>query len=174
MKIRNLSVGEVYQLTYGKPEGIYVDVDASGILLVYNFIRPTESEVEQMSAGKSFEIRFTRIEDALYILTKCGKLNWTDAPYNPHLSHAELPPVTNNVDGYALTLLMVDAATGVIKSVRLIGLGNKFSKALKSEIDRLRCMPFSWEDYNQRLRANNLAFSTNDLTRRAISYWKLR
>lgn len=173
MKIDNLSIGEVFLPTQGKPEGIYVDIDASGILLVYNFLRPTQTEIDQMGAGKPFEIRFVCVKDALYILTKCGDLNWTDAPYNPHLSsQLELQQITNDSEGYALTLLMVDAATSIIKSIRLIGLGNKFSKALKNEIDNLLDRPFLPEQYVQALQANTIMFSTKDLVRRATNYWK--
>lgn len=174
MEITNLSVGEEFLPIWGRPEGIYINVDAGGILLVYNFANPTQSEVDQMNAGKPFEIRFTRVGDALYILTKCGNLNWTDAPYNPHLSRQpELQPITDDVVGYALTLLMVDAATCVIKSIRMIGLGNEFSKALKTEIDSLLDDPFSPERYAQQLRANNMAFSTTELVQMSTNCWKI-
>ncbi len=175
MEISNLAVGETFLPLYGKPEGIYIDVDPSGILLMYNFTHPTQSEIDQMGAEKPFEIRYVRIQDALYILTKCGSLNWTDAPYNPHLSRQpELQPITDDVGGYALTFLMVDAATNIIKSVRLIGLGNAFSKALKNEIDNLLGDPFSQERYAQLLRNNNIAFSTNDLVKLSTNRWKLK
>ena len=175
MEISNLAVGETFLPLYGKPEGIYIDVDPSGILLMYNFMHPTQSEIDQMGTEKPFEIRYVRIQDALYILTKCGNLNWTDAPYNPHLSRQpELQPITDDVSGYALTLLMVDAATNIIKSVRLIGLGNKFSKELKIEIDSLLDASFLPERYTQQLRINNTIYPTKELVKLSSNYWKLK
>lgn len=175
MEITNLAVGKAFSPIYGKPEGVYADMDASGILVVYNFTHPTQSEVEQMGAEKPFEICLTLMGDVLYILTKCGDLNWTDAPYNPHLSRQMgLRPITNDIEGYALTLLMVDVATNIIKSIRLIGLGNEFSKALKNEIDGLQAKSFSREQYNQVLHDNNISFSTTDLVKLSDNYWRLK
>lgn len=175
MEITNLTVGNAFSPTYGKPEGVYADTDASGILVVYNFTHSTQSEVEQMGAEKPFEIRSARVGDALYILTKCGELNWMDAPYNPHLSRQMgLRPITNDIEGYALTLLMVDAVTNIIKSIRLIGLGNEFSKTLKNEIDELQAKSFSQEQYNQMLHDNNISFSTTDLVKLSDNYWRLK
>ncbi len=168
MQYQNLQVGGFFPPLRGAGECVAVNVDSSGILLAYNFNRPSAREIAAMGEAQPFEIRFVRISDILYVLTKCGSLNWTDAPFTPHLSPgAPLQPITNSSDGYALTLMMVDASSNTIKSLRMIGLGNRFSKALKAEIDSLSEKPLDLDMYNRSIRINNILRSTSDLVQLA-------
>nr|DAU81934.1 MAG TPA: hypothetical protein [Caudoviricetes sp.] len=49
----------------------------------------------------------------------------------------------------------------------MIGLGNRFSKALKAEIDSLAEKPFDLDMYNRSIRINNILRSTSDLVQLA-------
>ena len=171
----DLKVGGKYPPLANTGECVAIDVDSAGITLVYNFQSPTTKEIAAMAEGQPFEIRFVTIADIMYVLTKCGNLHWTDAPFNPHLAQdANLQEIINDHDGYALTLMMVDAATNTIKSLRLIGLGNKISKAIRTEIETLKQKEFDEEMYHRTIRINNMIRPTSDLVRMATHYWKLK
>ena len=175
MAIQDLRVGGRYPPIAAHGEGVYFDISSAGLTLVYNFSHPSAKEVDQMQADKPFEIQIASVAEALYILTKCGSLNWTDAPYNPHLSRSGmLEKINDDTSGYALTLMMVDANTNVIHSLRLIGLGNAFSKKLYDKIDDMLSKPFDVEMYQNTVRINNMVRSTKDLVRMSTARWKLR
>lgn len=172
---QSLQVGGKYPPVANAGECVAITVDSAGITLVYNFLSPTEKEIAAMQEGQPFEIRFVTIADILYVLTKCGSLNWTDAPFNPNLSkNATLPEIMNDTDGYTLTLMMVDAATNTIESLRLIGLGNAFSKALRTEIETLKQKEFDAGMYQRTIKLNNMIRSTKDLVKMATHYWKIK
>lgn len=173
--MQDLKVGGKYPPLANVGECVAIDVDSTGITLVYNFQSPTVKEIAAMAEGQPFEIRFVTIAGIMYVLTKCGSLHWTDAPFNPHLAQdANLPEITNDHDGYALTLMMVNAATNTIESIRLIGLGNKISKAIRTEIEALKLKEFDKEMYHRTIRINNMMRSTNDLVKMTAHYWKIK
>lgn len=175
MAIQELRVGDPYLPIAMRGEGVYFDISSTGLTLVYNFSRPSAKEIEQMQADQPFEIQLTSVAEVLYILTKCGSLNWTEAPYNPHLSRSgTLEKIHDDTSGYALTLMMVDASTNIIQSLRLIGLGNAFSKKLYEKVEELLSKPFDAEMYQNTVRINSLARSTKDLVRMSTTRWKLR
>ena len=136
------AVGGKCPLLKGVGEGVFVSIDSSGITLFYNFIRPTLEEIEQVKSNHSFEIRILPIKSAIYFLTKCGSLGWTDASYSPFLNSIPFEEQAvahrpEGSEGYALNLIMADAATTTIKHIRLIGLGHVLSCALYDEIQTL-------------------------------------
>lgn len=81
-----LQVGGKYPPLAGAKERVAITMGENGITIVYNFNRPTEKEIAGMQANQPFEIRYVVLNDVLYILTKCGSNNWTDAPYSPSLA----------------------------------------------------------------------------------------
>lgn len=175
-KYGELSVGGTFPAAKERGEGVYFDIDDSGLLLVYNFSNPTEREVEAVQSDQPFEIRYLVKDGVLVILTKAGSLNWTDAPYTPWLSSSfgQLPYPEDPSSGYALTFIMTDAATGVIKSLRLIGLGHKFSESLYHEVEELRKAPFDPLVHNQKIRTMTNAYNTKQLVSMARQYYKVR
>lgn len=170
-----IDVGSVLPAMVGKSEGVYFEADGNGYTLIYNFASPTKDEIDSVKKESPFEIRFMVKGCILWIFTKCGSLNWTDASYTPHLSSdvADLQKPSNENDGTMLTLIMTDANNAVVKSSRVIGLGNKFSISLFDEIKELAKRPFDSLEY-QRDLAQTMALPTKDLVRMTKDYWKLR
>nr|DAU81933.1 MAG TPA: hypothetical protein [Caudoviricetes sp.] len=70
MQYQNLQVGGPFPPLRGAGECVAVNVDSSGILLAYNFNRPSAREIAAMGEAQPFEIRFVRISDILYVLTQ--------------------------------------------------------------------------------------------------------
>lgn len=136
-------VGQVYAPAVGKGEGVKFTLSSGGAMLLYAFDNPTSEEVAQMKSGKDFEIRYTEMNGILWITSKCGNLEWTDAPYNPRLSSGLPGSDFDEGEGLALTLVMIDARTGIVKSTRLIGLGTSFSHYLCEKAMEIREQPMT-------------------------------
>lgn len=171
----NLEVGKPYLPIMGRGEGAIFDANEGGYLLIYNFDNPKQSEIAQMGSGSPFEIAFTSIGGAIWILTKCGTLEWTDAPYHPALSlYADKLLRPTGEDGTALTLVMTDARDATVKSIRMIGLGHNFSDKLYHQIVELAEKPFNLLDYNRNLNNTMMAYSTRALLNMSTARWKLR
>ena len=85
-ELQRYAVGGKCPVLEGAGEGVFVGIDRSGITLFYNFLRPTLEEIEQVKSNHSFEIWIPSIKNAIYFLTKCGNLSWTDASYSPFLN----------------------------------------------------------------------------------------
>ena len=171
-----LQIGQIYQPVVGRGEGAIFDIDAAGAKLIYHFYRPTAKELAAVKAGEKFEIRFVELDGLLWILSKCGPLNWADSPYDPHLSLTveEFPVLEQPDQGLALTLMVTDAETAEIRSLRMIGLGHKFSAALLDRAKALRGQPFSLDAYRTSLQTTMARYTTNQLADIAGDYFKLK
>lgn len=168
-----LAVGQQRPALARYGEGVVFDVTDTGAELTYIFHAPTAAEIKAVSEKQRFEIRFTVVRDILFILTKCGNLAWTDAPYHPRLSPqlSEIPCIPDG-QGLLLLLMMADQRDCVIKSLRAISLGTKFSRDLLEEIKRLRAQPFSVREYNQALADVMRSYPTSALVRMSSHYFK--
>lgn len=170
-----LKVGEQYAPILGRPEGVIFDADAGGYTLIYNFYEPSQKEIDAVKAGQPFTIRFTVLDGVIWILTKCGNLNWADAPYTPFLSidweKLEYPP---DGMGTMLTLMMTDASDGTIKHLRTIGLGTNFSRDLREAIFEVGKGQFDIRAYNNSLRKTYAAYTTKQLVELSSKYFKVK
>ena len=178
-----IEVGKKFAPFYHQPEGAYFIVDDSGIMLVYNYRMPTEKELDAVKEDKPAEFRFAMINNAFFFLSKFGSLPWNDSPFNPLLSRETgLQPPTDPDKGYAMLFMMIDAATNIVKHMRVIGLGHDFSvklcDALNSFYDREENKELEGWDAVRRLndeRVNAVynLYTSDQLARRADASFKL-
>ena len=173
MEFSVFKVGQVYQPAVGIGEGVKFTLSKDGALLLYSFDSPAAEEVAEMKAGKGFEIRFVTLGGIIWVMSKCGDLDWADAPYNPRLVGA-LPEEPEGKEGTALTLVMVDSRSGVVKSVRLIGLGSDFSRALLKEATEVRSKAMTVMDANRSINNTMMRYDTKSLVRMAPSYARFK
>lgn len=168
-------VGGKLPAVSGKPEGVFFDIADDGAQLILNFARPTQREINAVQSSQPFDIKFVRLGDIIWMLTKCGSLAWCDAPYTPHLSpnltKLDLP---EEGQGLALIVILVDAATNTIKHLRAIGLGTDFSCKLISEIADIWSKPFNAAEYDAELSRVMGAYQTDALVKMARTYYKVR
>jgi hypothetical protein len=167
-------VGQVIDKFVMHPEGARFDISDSGAVLQIFFNNPTSDEISQFKEGKRFEIRFIEIRNVIMVLLKIGNLNWMDATYTPHLSKNltkfELP---NNNQGLALTIMLIDARTGEIKALRLVGLSEKFTKKLFGTIMELKITYFDKLEYAQTINSIYASYSTDKLVKLSNDYYKI-
>lgn len=151
MSLFNYEVGQKYPGATPSDDGCIIEMDASGLLLIVKFANPTANEIKQISADNPFEIRFVALNEVIFFTVKFGDLAWMDMPYSPHLSKVNWTPVEDKISGYALTVVLIDARSGIIKAIRLIGLGNQFSKNLFIEVNNLSEKQFNISKYSANL-----------------------
>lgn len=153
------------------PEGTKFDFTQGGPVLIMFLERPTEKEIQQVKSGR-LQIGFWYKDDVIFVLFKFGSLNWMDAPYNVHLSEPftfeEIVPNS----GFGLHVFLVDAATGIIKAMRLIGLGTTFSIQLKKAIEKQKNAAFDESLYDKAIMRVYGNYSTNDMIKYADIIYK--
>lgn len=167
-------VGQVIDNFKHHAEGTQFDLADDGAAMIIFFNRPTNNEIEQFKAGKSFEIRFVELKDVIMITAKIGNLNWIDAPYTPHLSKNltkfQLP---NENQGLGLTLMLVDAVTGEIKHIKFLGLSERFTKKLYGTVMELKVKEFDKNSYIAALNSIFATYDTKQIVKMSTDYCKL-
>ena len=154
-------------------EGTKFDFIQSGALLELYFKRPTEKEIEDVREGK-FELGFYEKDNIIFMLFKFGNGIYMDAPYSVHLSQPfefmELEPGL----GFGLTILLVDTTTGILKSIRYVGLSTDFSQRFKKSVERQKDCSFNKNEYSLRIQNVYQNYSTTDLVSRADAWCKIK
>lgn len=166
-------VGQILENFKNHEEGVQFDISDDGATMIVFFSTPTQEEIEQFKSGKIFEIRFTTIYDVIMITTKIGNLNWMDAPYTPHLSRYltryQLP---NEGEGLGLTLYLVDAATGKIKHMKLLGLSERFTRRLFGSAMELKMKEFDKNHYACSIDKIFSTYNTKQIVKMSSDYCK--
>lgn len=167
-------VGQVVDHFKYHSEGVQFDIADDGATMLVFFQSPTSEEIEQFNSGKNFEIRFTELYGVIMITTKIGNLNWMDAPYSPHLSKYftkfQLP---NENQGLGLTLMLIDAVTGEIKHIRLIGLSERFTKRLFGIAMEHKVKSFDKLEHDKAINRIFNAYQTNQIVKLSKDYCKI-
>lgn len=167
-------VGKVVDNFKRHSEGIQFDIADDGATMLVFFQSPTTDEIEQFKSGKNFEIRFTELYGVIMVTVKIGKLNWMDVPYTPHLSkNLTKFQFPNKEQGLELTLILIDAITGEIKHIRLLGLSERFTKRLFGVVMEHKVKPFNKEEYNNSLNRIFSAYYPNQIVKMSKDYCKI-
>lgn len=110
-------------------------------------------------------------EDVIMLLFKMdgpsGKgVDWHDVPYSWHLLPTEartIPPSPQDIpegEGALFTILLIDAATGIIQAIRVMALSHEFTshlfRAIREQADR----PFDKNRYQQQVLRLRQKFPT--------------
>jgi hypothetical protein len=146
---------------------IVADIDDSGLFIRVAYANPTDKEIKNFKEGAAV-FGIVAIDQVIFILCKFGELSWMDAPYNIHLSlpDVDVPMASFKEDtGLAMTVVLVDANTGIVKALRLIGLATGLSQKLKALINVQRGLPFDKDKYFAILNKIYAKYSTNDLVK---------
>lgn len=110
------------------------------------------------------------------VLLKIGNLNWMDAPYSPHISKRKYPDVfqaeISDGSGYSLMLILLDSNSGIIKTLRFLGLSTRFSRELRKTSLRELQLAYDEEIYSQKLSQIYSQYTTNQLVKLSNIYYK--
>lgn len=172
--MKEYKVGQVVKDFIKHQEGAIYDVDDQGASLIVFFNNPTEEEVKQFKSEQRFEIRFTEIYGIIMMTFRIGILNWMDAPYSPHLSkNLTRFVLPNEEQGLGLTLMLVDATTGEIKSIRLIGLSTNFTKKFFGLLMEQKMKEFNAVEYNNSINRVYSTYPTSKIVKMSDDYCKV-
>lgn len=167
-------VGEKVDDFVGHEEGTMIEISDAGAVLKVFFNEPTQNEIKQFQSGEPFEIRVTELYDVIMFTFKFGCLNWMDAPYNPHLSKdLNGLELLEEGQGLALTIVLVDTKTGIIKNMRLVSLSTYFTKSLFKYILDSKSKPFDLNQYDETIDRINASYSTERLIKLSNVYCKV-
>lgn len=170
------------QLTVGKPspfaglpEGCIFDFDEAGAILICTLNRPTVKEIQSFSVESPLQIRFVRIDGVLFMLFKFGWMSWMDAPYDIRLTKCTKFPELGETQGYAMTIVLQDQMSAVVKSLRFVGIGHDFSMALKAEIFSTDISaPLIKPEYDSRVSNIYRKYTTEQMVGLSSYYFNLR
>lgn len=96
-----------------------------------------------------------------------------DAPYSPHLSkNLTRFILPNEEQGLGLTLMLVDAVTGEIKSIRLIGLSTNFTKKFFGLLMEQKMKEFNVTEYNNSINRIYSTYPTGKIVKMSDVYYK--
>jgi hypothetical protein len=167
-----LEVGKLYKegITHYQ-ECAKFDFDNSGALLFLFLSHPTDEEILAIRKG-DYGFAVCELSGVMFFLSKFGGLKWMDAPYSPHLSKSVTFQTVTDGTGYSLNVLLVDAATGVLRGMRLIGLPTKFSRQLRASIDQSLQQSFDATSYDSAIAAVYNKHSTDEMVPLAQYYCK--
>lgn len=168
-----LAIGQPTTIANGLSEGCYFESTASGLICIYNFIMPSQKEIDAFKSGSAGEVRFIRLDGVLFFLSKLGSLNWVESPYAAQLSPSMSFPAVESGKGYTMTFILVDALTSIVKGIRYVSLGNKFSEELYKEVMSDIDKPIIKHIYDTKIQKIYNRYSTNDLVKFSNNRYKI-
>lgn len=162
---RSFQVGQLFE--EGKThyqEATKFDFTDSGPILFLFFAGPTAAEIESVRGG-NLKIGFLEKDDIIFLLFKFANMPWIDAPYTIHLSQYLTNPLAEveKEIGYGLQIFLVDADTGILKVMRLIGLGTEWSRRFREAMMRQKERNFDQRIYEAKIQNIYRNFSSKDL-----------
>lgn len=140
------------------PERAEYNYRSGGHELVLFYPQPSAHEVQAIKRG-TVEVALYTEGDLLLLLHRFGDLPWSDSPYSWHLlrqalpEQATLPPPLGEGEESRtlLTVILVNAATGVIRALRVVSLSPAFTTALHLAILSQAQRPWPGEAYDRQL-----------------------
>lgn len=134
-------------------EDVKFDFTDTGGLLILTLSGLKREEIDSVDKGK-VKIGQLYLQDVLFLLFKFEGLPWMDAPYTAHLSKDLSFPLTAPEEGlgYAFQTILVNADTGLIESMRMLGLPNEWSKRFRNSLIDQKEQTFDREKYDEKIK----------------------
>lgn len=167
-----LTVGEPYHPSRRQwPEGATYNFRAGAHELVLFFDRPTDRETGAIRRDR-MDLAVTAEGDVIILSWRFGTAPWSDAPYSWHLlPEAErVEPATPEGNGALLSVVLVDASTGLVRAFRAVSMSAEFAAALEGSIREQILRPWPGrEAYDRELARIYATSSSETIAGRAIA-----
>lgn len=139
----------------------YIDTQYQLLLCLKS---PTKYEISSVKKGLA-SFRVLIYEEIIFFLFKFKPdLPWSDAPYHisavPKQARTKPERIIEPDSGILITIVLIDADTGITKSLRAIGLPHDFSNKLIDAIAHQYDNPLTSEQYNDRINKAYLKYTT--------------
>ncbi|MCI8633607.1 MAG: hypothetical protein HFE64_09050 [Lachnospiraceae bacterium] len=168
-------VGEAFPLPPVSQEGAVFSVEPYSMMLIYRYDRPSEAEIQEFKTGE-YQLAVTELRKVMFILSKFGRLNWSDCAYSSQLSDSpkELPELKEGHRGYAIDAFLVDCHDNTLKAHRLIRMNPEFSRKFRLLLLDDGQKSFQQEEYEQAVSNVYRMYSTKDLLKISLMQMKGR
>lgn len=163
MNLRHFEVGQLFET--GKThynESTKFDFTDSGPILLLFFASPTRAEIEAIREG-GIRIGFLEKDGIIFMLFKFQNTPWMDAPFSIALAQFKEPAEVEEGTGYGLQIFLVDADNGILKVMRLIGLGTEWSMRFREAMMRQKEADFDMRIYDAKIQNIYRSYSSKEL-----------
>lgn len=155
----SLVVGQLYHPARQQwPEGAHYNYRAGAHELLVFLARPTAPEIRAIGRGASrFALAVTGQAIALCFAFDGDGLPWSYAPYSWHLvpeAERQLPSAVDDMrprERAVCRVILVDAATGILRALRLVSFSPAFTRALHAAIVAQSTTPWDEAAYDREL-----------------------
>lgn len=168
-------IGELYDgKTTKYREGCKFNITNSGATLELFFTNPSTEEIKNCRKGP-LTFNFIKLDSIIFFIVKINSLALIDCPYSVHLSKNLTKIAYPSINqGLALTLFLINANTGILECMRLITLGEKFSKQLIDTIKEQGNEMFDIQKYNMELAKIYQKYNAKQLEKMSRNYYKTK
>lgn len=149
-------------------EGVRFEYAESGPYLIFAFHNPSAKEIEAARKGR-VDLALHETTPVLWLLHRIqGLERWSDCPFSIRIydgmgQQFDWSEEIEEGQGLALSIVLVNADTGILLAQRLVGLSTKFSRELRAAILRQLERPFSKEEYAATINRIYANYSTQEL-----------
>jgi hypothetical protein len=169
--MHKLSVGQPYNPARRSwPECAQYNYRNGSHELLLFLASPSEREVKSVRGGESeFAILVAQPVIVLCYRFASG-LPWSDAPFSWHLvpeAERELPPEPGPEQRATLQVLLVDAATGIVRAIRLVTLSPDATMILHRAIAEQAAEPWDPGSYDRALEELYRRYPSSEAMARA-------
>lgn len=136
---------------------------------------PTEQEIRDYQKGRA-QLGLLPVPPTLLLPFRFGEQPWSEATFTPHLVPEDRRPAGLELQegqGLALQVALVDADTGLVRALRLIGLPTELSRRLLEETRALESSPWPGEAAYDRHINRLFASMTSEDIARAAEIWTI-
>jgi len=167
-----LSVGQPYIAGRTNwPEAAEYNYSVEGHELRLFFPAPTPQEVEDVRKGDA-EFALYTAGPVVWLLHRFGRGNWADSPFAWHLvpeDRRARPWEAQELERATITVLLVEAASGILQAIRLLTFSPHFTRQLHAAIERQAEAPWDPAEFDRVLDATYARLSTAEMVRGAVA-----
>lgn len=170
--MHKLSLGQPYHPNIKRwPEGVEYNYRGGMHELRMFFNHPSAEEVASVRRGHC-RFALTVEQGVIFLLYRFeDAVPWGDAPYSIHLvpeAERQLPAATTT-EHALLSVILVDASTGLVNAIRAVTFTPGFTQRLHAEICAQAVRPFSKTGHQAVINIIYEQFSTERLLERAVA-----
>jgi hypothetical protein len=168
-----LSVGQLYHPERTRwLEGVEYSYDRNGHTLLLIWSGLDHQVVEAVRKGRVDLALWARGGVVILLYRIEGACDWSDAPYSWHIvppERRQLPPMPAAEERALLSVILVDADTGLVRVLRAVTMATTFTRRLHGEIAAQASAQWDAAAYDEELRLLYASHSTAALLATAAS-----
>ena len=157
-------VGQVIPEFKGK-ESSGISIDGPTIEIHFAFNNLNEKEKELFSKG-TFQAKLVCLQGVIFFIVRFGNGPWSDIAYTAHLS----PGVDETMlpENYGVLLIVAEATTGEVQSLRYVSMNKHFSSTLNKLIKEQKSKLFDMENHFRAVSEVYSRYSTKQMVKFAF------